>query len=126
MPSQTLCCMACSPPGPIRTLGRLRPKSPKRGGQAAGEFHERNKDGPALYPAATSGNGRKVTWNTHPARTGPVAADVGAVSAGTWVAFDVTALVVGNGTYAFDLAGPSADETVFASRETRVKSQRPQ
>jgi hypothetical protein len=83
-------------------------------------------DGDVLYPAATSWNERKVTWNTRPARTGAAAATVGAVSAGTWVSFDVTSLVTGNGTYAFDLATASADSTVFASRETKTKSQRPQ
>jgi hypothetical protein len=83
-------------------------------------------DGPTLYPAATAWNERKATWNTRPARTGAAAADVGAVSPGTWVSFDVTTLVTGNDTYAFDLATASADETVFSSREAKIKSQRPQ
>src|SRR5205807_487478 len=83
-------------------------------------------DGPALYPAATAWNERKATWNTRPARTGVAGADVGAVAPGTWVSFDVTALVTGNGTYAFDLATSSADETVFSSRAARIRSQRPQ
>src|SRR5436309_10054661 len=83
-------------------------------------------DGPALYPAATAWNERKATWNTRPARTGVAGADVGAVAPGTWVSFDVTALVTGNGTYAFDLATSSADETVFSSREAKIRSQRPQ
>ena len=61
-----------------------------------------------------------MTWDTRPARTGAAAADVGTVAPGTWVSFDVTALVTGNGTYAFDLATASADETVFSSRETKV------
>jgi len=83
-------------------------------------------DGPAVYPAATSWNERKATWATRPARTGAAVADAGAVAAGTWVSYDVTALVTGNGTYAFDLATSSADETVFSSREAKAKSQRPQ
>jgi hypothetical protein len=83
-------------------------------------------DGPMLYAAATSWNERKVTWNTRPARTGAAVADVGVVAPGTWVSFDVTGLVTGNGTYAFDLATASADETVFSSREAKTKSQRPQ
>jgi hypothetical protein len=83
-------------------------------------------DGPALYPAATAWNEKKATWNGRPARTGAAAADVGAVSPGTWVSFDVTTLVTGNGTYAFDLTSASADETVFSSREARIRSQRPQ
>src|SRR5581483_5333683 len=78
-------------------------------------------DGPTLYPAATSWNERKVTWSTRPARTGAAAADVGAISAGTWVSFDVTTLVTGNGTYAFDLATASADESVFSSRTAKIK-----
>src|SRR5256714_6336334 len=74
-------------------------------------------DGPAVYPTDPGWTEQGITWATKPAHAGPAAADVGAVKAGTWVEYDVTSLVHGDGSYAFALAGTSKDGTDFASRE---------
>jgi len=43
--------------------------------------------------------------------------DKGAVPSNSWVEFDVTAAISGNGTYTFDLASVSADSTDMYSRQ---------
>ena len=74
-------------------------------------------DGPTLYPTGAAWTEKAITWATKPARTGPAAGDAGAVKAKTWVEYDVSALVGGDGAYGFALAGPSRDGTDFSSRE---------
>jgi hypothetical protein len=77
-------------------------------------------NGPAAYSTATAwteaGTGG-ITWSTRPARTSPATDDKASVSAGTWVEFDVTSLVTGNGTFSFVLAGTSTDGLDLSSRE---------
>lgn len=74
-------------------------------------------DGPALYPVDTGWAEGAVTSRAPPPVTGPLVADVGAVADGSWVAYDVTALVRGNGAYGFGLFTHSRDGVDFASRE---------
>jgi hypothetical protein len=76
-----------------------------------------SSDGPALYPAATGWPEAGVTWNSRPSRTGAAAGDLGAVNPSTWVEYDVTSLVRGNGPVGFDLASVSGDGTEFATKE---------
>ncbi len=42
---------------------------------------------------------------------------VGVLSTGSWVVYDVTSLVSGNGTYSFNLTSASSDGVDFNSRE---------
>jgi hypothetical protein len=58
-----------------------------------------------------------VTWATKPARIGPAAFNAGAIAAGDWYEFDVTALVGGDGTYTFNLVSVSTDAVKIRSRE---------
>ncbi|MBI3181821.1 MAG: hypothetical protein HYZ28_06725 [Myxococcales bacterium] len=55
--------------------------------------------------------------NNRPAATGPAIGNLGAVLAGTWVEYDVTAAVTGNGTFAFKLVADSSNGTDASSRE---------
>lgn len=61
-----------------------------------------------------------------PARTGGALADRGAVSTNSWVEYDVTAAVGGNGSISFVLATTSSDGLDLRSREYGTSSQRPQ
>jgi len=74
-------------------------------------------NGPAVYPTDPGWTETGITWATKPAPTGPAAADAGAVAANTWLEYDVTSLVHGDGPIAFTLAGTSKDGSDFASRE---------
>ena len=76
----------------------------------------RTADGPAVFPTTNTWSETAMTWSNHPTLGGAVA-DVGPIAADTWVQWDVTKLVSGNGTYSFALAGPSLDGVAFSSRE---------
>ena len=77
-------------------------------------------NGPAAYLANStwteSGSGG-VTWNTQPALLSGVADNTGAFGTNTWVEYDLTSLVSGNGTYTFALVADSNDGVTFSSRE---------
>jgi chitodextrinase len=73
-------------------------------------------DGPAVHPTMNTWTERGITWNTRPP-VGAAAYDIGAVKDGTWVDWDVTALVTGSGTYSFALVGTSSDGLNLSSRE---------
>jgi acid phosphatase type 7 len=74
-------------------------------------------DGPAVYSASSPWSESTVNWNTRPARTSGATDDKGAITVNTWVEYNVTPFVTGNGTYTFNVAGPSADGIDFRSRE---------
>jgi hypothetical protein len=67
-----------------------------------------------------------ITWSNRPARTGGALADRGSITSGTWVEYDVTGAVSGNGNVSLVLATTSTDGVDFRSREYRTVSQRPQ
>jgi hypothetical protein len=74
-------------------------------------------NGPAVYATATTWNETQLIWNNRPAPLGSPSDDKGAITANSWVEFDVTPLVTGNGTYSFILKPTSSDGTDFSSRE---------
>jgi chitodextrinase len=76
-----------------------------------------SKDGPGVYPTSNSWDESTITWNNRPTRDTTPVADLGTVRKGTWVEYDVTSLVAGNGTYSIALATPSTDASDFDSRE---------
>lgn len=78
---------------------------------------EGTKNGPAAYATGTSWAETGITWNNRPARTGGALDNKGAIGQNTWTEYNVTALVNGNGTYAFVLAGDSSDDVFFSSRQ---------
>ena len=78
-------------------------------------------NGPAVYRAGNtwSETGTTgITWNTRPSRDTAILADVGKISAGTWVEYDLGATAVtGNGTYSFALIPQTSDGFEFHTRE---------
>jgi hypothetical protein len=77
-------------------------------------------NGPAAYSTSNSwaeGGTGGITWSTRPARTSPPTDDKASVPSGTWVEFDVTPLVTGNGTFSFVVAGTSTDGLDLSSKE---------
>jgi hypothetical protein len=74
-------------------------------------------DGPAVYTTNPSWSETAINWNTRPSRTSAATDKKGAISTNSWVEYDVTSLVSGNGTYSFDIATNSTDGVDFYSRE---------
>lgn len=74
-------------------------------------------DGPGVYRTSTSWSESSLTWSNRPAVTSGVLGDKGSISTNTWVEYDVSSAVTGNGTYAFALRATSADSVNFYSSE---------
>lgn len=74
-------------------------------------------NGPAAYATSNSWSETGITWSNRPARTSGPRDDKAKIVASTWVEFDVTPLVAGNGTYSFVLATTSSDGVDFNSRQ---------
>jgi hypothetical protein len=83
-------------------------------------------DGPAAYGTSSSWTETGVTWSNRPARTSGPHDDKGAIATGSFVEWNVTPLVTGNGDASFVLATTSFDGANFASRENSTTSRRPQ
>ena len=86
-----------------------------------------SKDGPAIFRTSNTwsekGTGA-LTWKNRPVAVGPALDDKGKVAASSWVEFDVTAAVAGNGAVSFVLTGSSTD--TFAAYTKEGLSKRPQ
>jgi hypothetical protein len=79
-------------------------------------------DGPGIYgctdPACATWSENAITWNARPPRASNATADTGQISGGTWVEYDVTPLVHGDGTHTLVIGPtPTSDGVVFSSRE---------
>jgi hypothetical protein len=81
-------------------------------------------DGPAVFSAGNAWTQTGVTWSSRPERRSAQLDDKSAITPNTWVEFDVTPVVTGNGTYSFTLATASSDGVNFRSRE--ASSMRPE
>jgi len=77
-------------------------------------------NGPAVYLADSnwieSGAGG-VNWNTQLALLSGAFDNKGVIATATWVEYDVTSLVTGNGTYTLALIADSNDGVTFSSRQ---------
>jgi len=62
-----------------------------------------------------------LNWNNAPDISGTVLSSPGAVSLDTWVEFDVTAAIIGNGTFSLGLKSNSTDLVWYASKEGAKK-----
>jgi hypothetical protein len=78
-------------------------------------------NGPAVYTTSNAWSERGITWSNRPGRTSVARDDKGAIGANSWVEYDVTPFVRGNGTYSFVLATSSRDNVDFFSRESSLK-----
>jgi hypothetical protein len=77
-----------------------------------------SQNGPAVYAADNTWSETEITWNNRPKRLGEASDNKDTTRRYGWVDYDVTALVTGNGTYSFVLAGDSNDGVRFSSRES--------
>jgi acid phosphatase type 7 len=76
------------------------------------------EDGPALYATDNDWTETEIIWNDRPARAGSEIGNQDLVRRYSWVEYDVTAVVTGNGTYSFVLVGDNDEELRFSSRES--------
>jgi len=83
-------------------------------------------NGPAVYTAGSSWSESGITWGNRPARSASGTADKGSIAPNSWVEFDVSPLVSGDGTYTFVLATDSTDGLQLNSREATTTTLRPQ
>ena len=84
-----------------------------------------SKNGPAIFGVDGAWTELGLTWATRPPAVGTASDDKGSVPTGTFVEFDVTPMVKGDGSYDFVLIPNSTDGTDFASREDATVSRRP-
>jgi acid phosphatase type 7 len=75
------------------------------------------QDGPAIFATDPDWSENGLTWTTRPPAIGGVLDDKEKLTSSTWVEYDVTPAVSGDGPIAFVLVGQSADGVIFHSRE---------
>ena len=75
------------------------------------------RNGPAIYTTNPIWNEKDITWNKRPARTSGALDNKEAINPNSWVEYDVTSAITGDGTYSFVLAGDSNDAVAFSSRQ---------
>ena len=88
------------------------------------DSNDATNNGPAVYQAGNSWTETGITWNNRPARIAAPSDNKVAIPIGTWVEYDVTAAVAGNGEVSFVLVGDSTDGANFASKEYNDPSKR--
>ena len=74
-------------------------------------------DGPAVFTTNPAWTETAINWNNRPPHTSANTDDKGNVPANTWVEYDVTSFVTGDGTYSFGLSTTSSDGIDLYSRE---------
>jgi hypothetical protein len=87
---------------------------------------DKSSNGPEVHVVSAPWDEATVTYDNRPAVDPMVVADVGAVSAGKWLEYDLSALAIGNGLVDLALVADSSDGTDFASRDDSDPSRRPQ
>ncbi|MDY7225062.1 DUF7594 domain-containing protein [Hyalangium rubrum] len=83
-------------------------------------------DGPRVFLTSGSWSESGLTWNNRPALPASPLSDVGEIASGTWVEYDVTSAVSGNGEFHFALVPASSNGATFYSRESSQTALRPQ
>ena len=78
---------------------------------------ENTDNGPAIYLTESEWDESEITWNMRPARTSNALDNKREISEETWVEYNVTSQVAGDGTYSFALVRDSSDGIEFSSRE---------
>jgi hypothetical protein len=74
--------------------------------------------GPSAYGTTNGWTETGITWNNRPGRTTGALDTPATAPPSTWVSFNVTSFVTGDGAYSFDLATTSTDGVNFNSRES--------
>jgi len=80
---------------------------------------------PVVHAASSGWSESQVTWNTRPTLSGEPASGPASLTVGTWVEYDVTQWVQGNGEVNLGLRPLSSDGAGFASREDSTATRRP-
>ncbi len=75
------------------------------------------KDGPAIYLTDNSWKEKEINWNNRPQPSSDALDNKDSIDANSWVEYDVTSRVTGDGTFNFVLIGDSKDGVVFSSRQ---------
>jgi chitodextrinase len=73
----------------------------------------------ALTVADNTWNENTVTYNTAPA-LGTLLGSSGSYPSGSWITFDVTSYITGDGVYSFGIITPGSTQLSFASKESGV------
>ena len=76
-----------------------------------------SENGPAVYGTDSAWEENGITWNNRPAPTTEELDNQGAMSKESWVEYDVTAAVTGDGAFSFVLVADSGDAATFSSRQ---------
>jgi acid phosphatase type 7 len=76
-----------------------------------------SENGPAVYATEPTWAEDEITWNNRPRRTSEELDNQGSISTDTWVEYNVTTALTGNGTFSFVLAADSSDAATFSSRQ---------
>jgi len=76
-----------------------------------------SSNGGTAYAVGSSWTETGITWSTAPAIASGPLGSAGAVAAGQWAEYDVTAAVPSGGSVSFAIASPSTDSVYFSSRE---------
>ena len=80
-------------------------------------------NGPAVQLAGNAWTESAMTWNTKPSLLSSAVDNKGTLPINTWVEYDVTPLLNGNGTYTFALIADGTDGAEFSSREGAFPAQ---
>ena len=80
--------------------------------------------GPSVFQTSPAWSETGLTWNTAPGPIGNALSTVQTLSGSTWVSFDVSAAITGNGDVAFVLLPNSIDAAGFNSRESATNRPR--
>jgi hypothetical protein len=76
-----------------------------------------SSNGPSIYGTDNTWTETGITWNNRPAATTGAIANLGAATVNTWVEYNVTAYITGNGTFDLVLLPDSTAGVTFTSRE---------
>jgi hypothetical protein len=89
---------------------------------------EASNQGGAIYVVANEYAGtntpwteKELTWNNAPAPSGNPLSAIGPVKRNTWVEFDVSAIVTGDGIYSFSVQSSSRDDVAYSAKESNNK-----
>jgi PKD repeat protein len=78
---------------------------------------DNSPDGGSIFKVGSTWTERGITWANAPAIAGSSLGSAGATANGTWVEFDVTPAVTGNGEVSFALTTTSSNSSYYTSRE---------
>jgi hypothetical protein len=74
-------------------------------------------DGPAVHLTDNSWTESELTWENRPGPTSDAVDNKGKLGTNSWVEYDVTSVVTGDGTFSFVLLADDSDGVIFSSRE---------